>query len=73
MVHRSVGIITALVPYIGYEGATELAKEVMKSGKTVPEIISEKGIFTPEEMKKVLCPKTMTKPGNPRVKKISIA
>lgn len=45
MVDKSVGIITALVPYIGYEGATKLAKEVMGSNKTVPELISEKGVL----------------------------
>ncbi|NLZ51829.1 MAG: aspartate ammonia-lyase, partial [Thermoanaerobacteraceae bacterium] len=70
MVERSVGIITALVPYIGYENATKLSKEVMSSDKTVPEIISEKGIFTPEEMKKVLCPKNMTQPRSCGIKKI---
>ncbi|HHY71167.1 MAG TPA: aspartate ammonia-lyase, partial [Thermoanaerobacterales bacterium] len=64
MVDRSVGIITALVPYIGYEGATKLAKEVMGSDKTVPEIISEKGTFTPEEIEKILCPKAMTEPSS---------
>lgn len=69
MVDRSVGIITALVPYIGYEGATKLAKEVMGSNKTVPEIISEKGIFTPEEIKVVLCPKNMTEPDSSGIKK----
>lgn len=69
MVDRSVGIITALVPYIGYEGATKLAKEVIGSDKTVPEIISEKGIFTPEEIKVVLCPKVMTEPGNSLIAK----
>jgi aspartate ammonia-lyase len=69
MVDRSVGIITALVPYIGYEGATKLAKEVISSDKTVPEIISEKGIFTPEEIKVVLCPKVMTEPGNSLIAK----
>lgn len=62
MVNRSVGIITALVPHIGYEGATKLAKEVISGDKTVPEIISEKGIFTPEQIEKILCPKNMTEP-----------
>ncbi len=64
MVNRSVGIITALVPYIGYEGATKLAKEILSSDKTVPEIISEKGIFTPDEMKIILSPQNMTQPSS---------
>lgn len=69
MVERSVGIITALVPYIGYEKATKLAKEVMSTDKTVPEIISEKGVLTPEEMEKVLCPRNMTEPSGFAIKK----
>ncbi|MGI6424299.1 MAG: aspartate ammonia-lyase [Tepidanaerobacteraceae bacterium] len=62
MVEKSVGIITALVPYIGYEESSNLAKEVMKSDKTVPELVSEKGILTPEQIKAVLSPKAMTEP-----------
>ncbi len=62
MVDNSIGIITALVPHIGYEGATELAKEVMSSDKTVQEIILEKEILTPKEIEVILCPKNMTEP-----------
>lgn len=62
MVNRSVGIITALVPHIGYEGASKLAKEVIISGKSVPEIILEKSILTPEETKVILSPQNMTQP-----------
>jgi len=70
MVERSVGIITALVPYIGYEKASKLAKEAISSNKTVPEIIAEKGIMTSEEMQKVLCPRNMTEPNNSAIKKV---
>ena len=69
MVERSVGIIMALVPYIGYEGASKLAKEVLNSNKTVPEIISEKSILTPEEIEKILSPKNMTEPRSTAVKR----
>lgn len=62
MVNRSVGIITVLVPHIGYEGASKLAKEVIISGKSVPEIILEKSILTPEETKVILSPQNMTQP-----------
>ncbi len=62
MVDRSVGIITALVPYIGYEGATKLAKEVISTNRSVSEILCEKNIFTKEEIKTALCPKNMTEP-----------
>ena len=63
LVERSVGIITALLPYLGYEEAANLAKEVAFNGKTVPEIIAEKNILTPEEIAKVLSPKAMTETG----------
>jgi len=63
MVEKSVGIITALLPYLGYEKATDLAKEVASTGRTVPEIIAEKNIFTPDEIQKILSPKAMTEPG----------
>jgi len=62
MVARNVGIITALVPYIGYEKASQLAKEVINSNRTVQEVISEKGILTKEETEKILCYWNMTEP-----------
>lgn len=62
MVDNSVGIITPLVPYVGYEVATQLAKEVMGSNKTVRELVSEKGIFSEEEIDKILSPRNMTEP-----------
>lgn len=64
MVDRSIGVITALVPYIGYEGATRLAQEVISTNRSVSEIISEKNIFTKEELKEALCPKAMTEPSH---------
>ncbi len=41
----------------------------MSTDKTVPEIISEKGVLTPEEMEKVLCPRNMTEPSGFAIKK----
>lgn len=64
MVDNSIGIITPLVSYVGYEGATKLAKEVMSSDKTVRQVISEKGIFTEEELEKILSPRNMTQPSS---------
>ena len=52
MVERSVGIIMALVPYIGYEGASKLAEYGLKAPKLC-QIISERGILTPEEIGKI--------------------
>ncbi|NLW17494.1 MAG: aspartate ammonia-lyase [Firmicutes bacterium] len=62
MVDNSVGIITPLVAHVGYEMASQLAKEVMSSGKTVRQLLSEKGIFSEEELDKILSPHRMTQP-----------
>jgi len=70
MVEKSVGIITALVPYIGYENASKLAKEVISSNKTVPELISEKGILPAEELQKIFCPRNMTQPRSSAIKTV---
>lgn len=60
MVERSVGLITALVPYIGYEEASKLAKEVLTSNKTVKEIISQKKLLDEKDLENILDPKNMT-------------
>ena len=65
LLHSSVGTITALNPYIGYQAAADTAKEALKTGKPVRELILEKGLLSEEELEKVLDPFAMTKPGIP--------
>ena len=62
-VDNSLGIITALVPHIGYEKSSELAKAVLAGGKSVREVVLEKGYLTAEELDIILDPKEMTRPG----------
>jgi len=62
MVEGSVGIITALVPYIGYERAGEVAKEALASGRPVREIILGDGDLDAEELDRILSPQAMTRP-----------
>ncbi|MFN8256765.1 MAG: aspartate ammonia-lyase [Bacteroidales bacterium] len=59
-INRSVGIVTALNPVLGYEKTTELAKEALQTGKGILELIREKKLLTEEEIKKLLDPATMT-------------
>jgi len=61
--NTTVGIVTALNPVLGYEKTTELAKEALKSGKGILELIREKKLLTEDQIKKLLDPKTMTGPG----------
>jgi aspartate ammonia-lyase len=59
-IERSVGIVTALNPVLGYEKTTELAKEALESGKGILELIREKKLLTEEQIKELLDPKKMT-------------
>lgn len=60
---KSVGIVTALLPHIGYENSSMLAKEAYKTGRPIRQIILEKGLLTKEAMDIILSPDEMTKPG----------
>ena len=62
-VENSVGIITAICPYVGYQKAAEIAKEAIKTGESVKKLIIEQGILTEEQMDEILDPVQMTGPG----------
>ena len=57
---ESAGIATALCPYIGYARAAQIAKEALKTNKTVRELVIEKGLMSGEKLKKILDPYAMT-------------
>jgi aspartate ammonia-lyase len=59
-IERSVGIVTALNPVLGYEKTTELAKEALKTNKGIIELIREKKLLTEDQIKKLLDPAAMT-------------
>jgi aspartate ammonia-lyase len=62
MFERSIGIVTALVPYIGYEKASAVAKEALESNRGVYELVLEKAWLTRAELDDILSPEAMTKP-----------
>ena len=62
-VDASVGVVTALLPHIGYEASAMLAKEAYNSGRPIREIIVEKGIMSKEKLDEVMAPMSMTTPG----------
>ncbi|WFS61434.1 aspartate ammonia-lyase [Pseudodesulfovibrio thermohalotolerans] len=62
MVEHSIGLVTALNPFIGYEKSAEIAKEAMKTGGSVYEIVLEKGYLSREELDDILKPENMVKP-----------
>ncbi|MFK2825750.1 aspartate ammonia-lyase [Bacillus sp. B190/17] len=62
-VEKSVGIITAVNPHIGYEMAAQIAKEAIATGKSVRELCLQQGVLTAEEIDTILNPFEMTEPG----------
>ncbi|MBW7996873.1 MAG: aspartate ammonia-lyase [Candidatus Glassbacteria bacterium] len=59
----SLGTATVLNPVIGYLKTAEVVKESLKTGRSLKEIIIERGILTEEELKKALDPDRITVPG----------
>ena len=59
---NSIGIVTALNPYIGYENSASIAKESLKTGKRVRDIALERGLLTEEQLDELLSPKNMLNP-----------
>jgi len=62
-VNTSAGTMTALNPHIGYELSAKLAKEVVESGRSIRDIVIEKGLLSIEELDIILNPHEMTLPG----------
>lgn len=60
---RSVGVVTALSPHIGYKVAAEIAKLSLKTGKPVYDLVLEQGLLEKEKLDVILNPFEMTKPG----------
>ncbi len=60
MVKNSIGIVTALNPYIGYKASTKVAKEALETGASVYDLVLEHGLMTKEKLDEALDPKAMT-------------
>lgn len=59
MVKNSIGIVTALNPYIGYKTCTKVAKEALETNRSVYDIVLEQGLMTQEKLDEALNPKNM--------------
>ena len=60
MVKNSIGIVTALNPYIGYKASTKVAKEALETGRSVYDLVLEHGLMTKGKLDEALDPKAMT-------------
>lgn len=59
LVENSIGLVTALNPILGYEKATQIAEEALQTGKSVVEVVLEKGYMSREQLEQVLSPQRM--------------
>ena len=59
LVEKSLALVTPLAARIGYDRAAELAKEAAETGRTIRELVEEKGLLTEEEVREVLDPGKM--------------
>ena len=60
MVKHSLGIVTALTPYIGYKASTKVAKEALETGCSVYDLVLEHGLMTKDKLDEALDPAAMT-------------
>jgi aspartate ammonia-lyase len=62
-VNESAGLVTSLNPYIGYEQATAVAVEALRTGRGVADLVLERGLLTREQLHLLLQPEILTRPG----------
>ena len=62
LLEESVGIATALCPYIGYKKSAEIAKSSLKTGIPIRKLVLKNGILTKEKLDSILNPDAMTNP-----------
>jgi len=61
-VERSIGIVTALNPYIGYANATDIAQQALVTGGSVYDLVLAKKLLTKEQLDQILQPEVLTQP-----------
>ena len=59
-VEQSIGVVTAVVPRLGYETASSIAKEALASGRGVYDLLLEKKLLSRDELDRLLNPDSMT-------------
>jgi len=62
LVDNSIGVVTALNPYIGYANATQIAQEALATGRSVTDLVLAQGLLSRERLAEILQPDVLTKP-----------
>ncbi|MFN2446538.1 MAG: aspartate ammonia-lyase [Vicinamibacterales bacterium] len=63
LLDRSTAVATALSPYLGYAATADVAKTAVATGRTIRELVLERGLMPPEELDRILSVDAMTRPG----------
>jgi aspartate ammonia-lyase len=63
LLDRSTALATALSPYLGYAKTAEIAKEAVRTGRSIREIVLEKGLMDERQLARILSAESMTRPG----------
>ncbi|HEX4566186.1 MAG TPA: aspartate ammonia-lyase [Vicinamibacterales bacterium] len=65
LLDRSTAVATALSPYIGYAATAEIAKEAVKTGRPIADLVRDRNLMPPDRLDVILSPEEMTEPGVP--------
>jgi aspartate ammonia-lyase len=65
LMDRSTAVATALSPYIGYAATADIAKAAVANGKSIRELVLERGLLKADELDRILSAEAMTQPGIP--------
>jgi aspartate ammonia-lyase len=65
LLDRSTAVATALSPYLGYATTAEIAKESVRSGTPIRDLVLARGLLDAERLDRILAPAAMTEPGIP--------
>src|SRR5262249_4361779 len=63
LLDRSTAVATALSPYIGYAATADLAKAAVASGRSIRDLVLERGLMDAAQLDEILSPEVMTTPG----------
>jgi len=61
-VTNSIGVITALSPYIGYAPSARIAKIALQTGKPIPDLVVDEGLLTADQVADLLVPESLVSP-----------
>jgi aspartate ammonia-lyase len=63
LLDRSTAVATALSPYIGYAATAEIAKEAVRTGRTIRDLVLDRRLLDAASLDRILSPESMTQPG----------